>query len=154
MNKSIELPMTELSPLLLDSLSRGQEAVLPVTGVSMTPFLRPERDAAVLKQADPSALQVGDVALYRRDNGQYVLHRVWRRVEHPSLTYTMLGDAQWIGETGIRPQQILAVATAFVRGEERVPVSDPAYRRRVAAWQRLLPLRRILLAVWRRLDRR
>lgn len=150
----MELPMAELSPLLLDSLSRGQEVVLPVTGVSMTPFLHPGRDAVVLQQTDPTALQPGDVALFRRDNGQYVLHRVWRRVQQPTLTYTMLGDAQWAGEPGVRPEQILAIAAAFIMKEQRVSCTDPAYRRRVAVWQRLLPLRRILLAVWRRLKRR
>lgn len=144
--------MSELSELLLDGLSRGQEVTLPVTGVSMLPFLRPQRDAAVLIAADPAALRRGDVALFRRDNGQYVLHRVHAVEETPARAYVMLGDAQWIGER-VLPLQVLAVATAFEVKGRRISTESPAYRRRVALWRWLLPLRRVLLVVWRRLPK-
>lgn len=149
MSKQVEVAMSELSELLLDSLSRRQEVTLPITGVSMLPFLHPVRDAAVLTAADPTALQVGDVVLFRRDNGQYVLHRVHAVGKDG---YTMLGDAQWITES-ISPLQVLAVATALDVDGRQISAADPAYRRRVARWRRLLPLRRVLLAIWRRLAR-
>ncbi|MBR5524785.1 MAG: S24/S26 family peptidase, partial [Clostridia bacterium] len=73
------VPMVELSPLLMECISQGQEVILTVTGDSMCPFLRHKRDQVVLAAADPTALQPGDVPLYRRPGGQHVLHRIVER---------------------------------------------------------------------------
>ena len=144
--------MAELSPLLLDSLACGQEVILPITGTSMTPFLCPDRDCVVLRSVDPASLRVGDVALYRRLDGQYVLHRMVCRVEQPTLTYTMLGDAQWRKEYGVSPACVLAVATAFECKGKRLACDALTYRCRVTVWQWLRPVRRLLMAAWRRIQ--
>ncbi len=138
--------LEEMAPIMQVALERGQEVILTVTGNSMQPFLRHRRDRVVLAAAQPTALQPGDVPLYRRDNGQYVLHRVVERQEQSGLSYTMLGDAQTALEPGIAPAQIMAVAVAFIRGERRYGCDTPAYRRRVRRWHRLLPVRPAL--VW------
>ena len=57
------------------------------------------------------------------------------------IRYTMLGDAQWVTEPGIRPEQILACATAFIRKGKRYECADKAYQRNRLWWHRLLPLR-------------
>ena len=149
--ETVRLPMEALSPLLLDCLAQGQEVVLPVTGNSMTPFLRHGQDQVVLAACDATALRRGDVPLYRRESGQYVLHRIVRRVEKPHLTYIMLGDAQWIEEPGIAPEQVLACAVGFVRDGKRYSCRSLRYRLRVGLWQLLRPCRRWLMAVWRRI---
>lgn len=162
--RDVRLPMAELTPLLADCIAQGQEVVITVTGNSMSPFLRHRRDQAVLTAADAGALQPGDVPLYRRRNGQYVLHRVVERRENgicyrlgaapcpaadaAGVQYTMLGDAQTQLEHGICPEQIVAVATAFYRSGHYRPCDAPAYRRRVLRWHRLLPVRRWLLAAY------
>ena len=130
---ALTVSIKDLSPLMSALLDEGKEIRFTVTGNSMGPFLRHKRDQAVLvKPADPTSLQVGDVPLYRRDNGQLVLHRIVERddgqkrylygerdplpsmhVDGP-LTYTMLGDAQTVSEPNVRPEQIMAVATAFM----------------------------------------
>ncbi len=156
--------MEELSPLVMECLEDGKEVLLTVTGNSMCPFLRHKRDQVVLvKPADPTILQVGDVPLYRRRNGQFVLHRIVERDDgqrrrlygekeffpsmHSSspLTYTMLGDAQTVSEPNIRPEQIVAVATAFVRKGKRWECRSTAYRRRSLRWHKLLPMRKPLV---------
>ena len=96
-------------------------AVLPleVSGSSMTPFLTPGRDSVLLAKPGET-LRRGDIALYQRESGAYVMHRVYRRERDGS--YTMLGDAQRAFERGIRREQILAVACAAVRkGKEQKP---------------------------------
>ena len=164
--REVEIPLKELSPLMTECLAQGQEVLLTITGNSMSPFLRHKRDQVVLTACDPTALEAGDVPLYRRDNGQYVLHRIVERddgttrsrygcrkaltSERESLTYTLLGDAQWEVEPNIRPDQIVAKATAFIRLGKRWECAAPAYQRHRLAWQRLLWVRPLL--VW--LDRR
>ena len=165
----VQVPMAELSTVMLDCLQEGQEVLLTVTGNSMAPYLRDKRDRVVLvKPADPSALQPGDVPLYRRDNGQLVLHRIVERDDgercfgytrrdpspsaHPgdSVTYTMLGDAQTQLEPHIRPDQIVALATAFIRKGKRVACDSAAYRRRCVRWHKSMPLRVPLVWLWHR----
>ena len=164
---SITLPLAEMFPVMQERLAQGQEVVFTVTGNSMSPFIRHQRDQVALVACDPTTLKVGDVPLYRRDNGQFVLHRIVERDDgctrtvwgekkaRPSaaddLEYTMLGDAQWQLEPHIRPDQILAVATAFVRLGRRWKCDSPAYRRHRLMWHRLLPVRRWLMALDRRL---
>ena len=160
------VPMGELTPLMTACLAQGQEVILTVTGNSMRPFLRHQRDQGVLTAVDGRALQPGDVPLYRRQNGQYVLHRVVERQdgdtcrrlgESPTpasenaadVRYTMLGDAQTAREPGVTPEQIIAAATAFYRRGRRWDCDSPAYRHKVLRWHRLLPIRRELIFLHR-----
>lgn len=164
---TMTVSMQDLSPLMIALLDEGKEIQLTVTGNSMGPFLRHKRDQAVLvKPADSTALQVGDVPLYRRENGQMVLHRIVERDDgrkrrlygeresFPSmhvgspLTYTMLGDAQTSSEPNIRPEQIVAVATAFIRKGKRESCRSSAYRRRALCWHSLMRVRAPLVHLW------
>lgn len=164
---TVQVPIMELSPLMIACLDEGKEVLLTVTGNSMGIFLRHRRDQVVLvKPADPTMLQPGDVPLYRRDNGQMVLHRIVERDDgtkrrlygereplpsmHSSspLTYTMLGDAQTKSEPNIRPDQIVAVAIAFLRKGKRWDCRSTAYRRRSLRWHKLMPLRATLVRLW------
>ena len=49
-----------------------------------------------------------DIILYKRDSGQYVLHRI---VKVKDNTFTLVGDNQHELEHGIRLDQILAIVT-------------------------------------------
>ena len=164
MSDAVRVPMEELSPLLTECLAQGQEVLLTVTGNSMCPFLYHRRDQAILRRVDGGALQPGDVCLYRRRSGQYVLHRVIARDDGvvcatlgdktiPSssggpVRYTMLGDAQTDKEPGIAPEQVVAQAVAFHRKGKVWLCDSDAYRRYVRRWHRLLPLRRVLIFLY------
>ena len=88
-------------------------AALPlvISGNSMLPFLVHGRDTVYLSKLK-RPVKKGDVLLYRRDNGAYILHRVYK-IEKDS--YTMVGDAQTQLEMGIRQDQIIAVMTSALR---------------------------------------
>ncbi len=164
----VEIPLQELSPLMLACLEQGQEVVLTITGNSMSPYLRHQRDQVVLTPCDPTSLQLGMIPFYRRHNGQYVMHRIVGRddgktmrrygskKEYPSagdgLQYVMMGDAQSYIEHGIRPDQIVARATAFIRMGKRVECDSPGYRFHRLLWHRLLPLRKTFIWLDRRLE--
>lgn len=164
----VAMPLEELFPTMQACLEQGQEVVLTITGNSMSPFLRHQRDQVVLVSCDPEGLQPGQVPLYRRDNGQFVLHRIVRRDDGqacyeygckkplPStgseLRYTMMGDAQSYIERDIRPDQIIAVATAFIRKGKRWECAGKKYRRNRLRWQRLRPWRKKIIWWDRRLE--
>ena len=138
MSKTVNLSMSQITPVITQCIENGSEVILTVTGNSMCPFLKDRRDQVVLVKAQPENLKVGDVPLYCRRNGKYVLHRV---VEVNNRVYTMLGDAQTDKEPGIEPDQIVAVAKAFIRKGKRYECDSSAYKRYVALWGFLLPIR-------------
>lgn len=71
-------------------LADGAESVpVPVTGISMRPFLRTGDFVHVALPGEK--IRKGDILLFRRPNGQYILHRVIKR---KGDTYWMLGDSQ------------------------------------------------------------
>lgn len=77
-------------PMIRSILEEGKTVPMIITGSSMTPFLVSRRDRIFLKKAE-DPLHVGDMAFFRRPNGQYVFHRIWGiRPEG----YYFLGDAQ------------------------------------------------------------
>ena len=157
----VGLSADQLAPILSDCLAQGQEVVLTITGNSMSPFVRNKKDQVVLTACDPTALQLGDVPLYRRRNGKLILHRIverddgvartrWGTAEAlpsrcDSLEYTMLGDAQWQEEPHIAPEQVLGVAKAFISRGKRWECDGDAYRRNRMRWHRLLWLRPVLV---------
>ena len=128
------IPMEELYRLLEEQLRNGS-ARLPVTGSSMSPTFRGGRDLVRLERREQ--LHRGDVILYRRDSGQYVLHRLLKVGEE---ILVCCGDRQVEQET-IRPHQVLAVVTAFCRKGVWRDVTDPLYRLYLQFWM-ILPLRR------------
>lgn len=143
-----EVAFAELMPLIEDSFRQGLTVTLPITGNSMWPLFSHKRDCVVLSACDPYSLKRGDVPLYRRDNGQFVLHRIVRVDED---TYTLTGDAQWQLEVGLPKKNVLAVMTGFVRKGKEVNCRHFGYRVYVALWMCLRPLRPMMVRVRRKL---
>jgi hypothetical protein len=99
--------------------------VLPPRGVSMWPLLRNGRDSVRIEPlADVRALRVGDVPVYRRENGQLVLHRV-RYVAKDG--YLMCGDNQSRMEF-VPFSWVFGVMTAYYRDEKEHSLHSFAYR--------------------------
>jgi len=146
--KSQRLPMEQLVQLVLLQLEQGGVAYLTVTGWSMRPFLRDQKDRVRLVPVEK--LRSGDIILYHRDNGQYVLHRILRQLGQGG--YLCCGDNQWETEV-IEDRQILAVVTEIFRDGKEYSVRHLGYRFCVWLWTALHPIRRPILAVRRRLGR-
>ena len=56
-----------------------------------------------------------DIVLYKRDNGQYVLHRI---IKEKDNLYTIVGDNQHVKEYPIRLDQILGVVSEITRKDK------------------------------------
>lgn len=91
-----------------DLLRQGQtDVAIPVAGGSMVPFLH-HGDTVCLNLLD-SPPKRGDVVLYRRLNGRYILHRICRVRRDGS--FIMVGDAQQDLEVLPSREQICARVT-------------------------------------------
>ena len=136
--------LKELTPLMEESIADGGQVILTVTGNSMRPLFFHRRDQVVLEKCDPKALRIGDIPLYRRQSGQYVLHRV---VGIGVSSYTMCGDGQWEKEYGISYKNIIGVVTGFYRKGKYYACSHRGYGLFVRFWMGTFPIRRLLLCV-------
>lgn len=128
----------------LPLLQEGIAPPLPVVGGSMGPYLVSGRDAVVLAPMKGKAPRVGDICLYRRDNGAYILHRIVGRRRD---TYTFAGDAQTRLEYGIRFDQLLGCVTAVVRKGKKQKGGFWWHFFRTM-WIVLLPWRREIVAAY------
>lgn len=149
MSKNITLvSMEELSPIISTVLSAGKDAVICVTGNSMLPLWRDRHNNVVLTACDPEELKKGDIPLYKRDNGQYVLHRI---IKVNDTSFDLLGDAQWDKELGLAKNCVIAVTKGYYT-EKGKYISCDSRRHKVysAIWGFLLPFRHLILAVYRR----
>ena len=115
-----------------------KELPLTITGNSMSPFLIHGRDTVYLSRLTRPARR-GDVLLYRRDNGSYVLHRVYAVTQEGC---TMVGDAQTELEPGIRPNQIIAIVTRVTRKGKELKPGTFWWNFFGTIWLRFLPFRR------------
>lgn len=133
--------LEQLLPAIQAQLTQGRKVKFYPKGTSMLPMLRPGRDFVILSPL-PGKLKKYDLPLYRRDNGQFVLHRVTRVGD----TYTCMGDNQFFSEEGLRHDQMIGLVTAFCRDNKEIPVTNIAYRLFCRLWHFSRPLRHF----WRR----
>lgn len=135
-NVKVVSPESVMEPLL-GLLDETDCVPLIISGNSMTPFLVHGRDTVYLSKAE-MPLKRGDMVLYQRDNGAYILHRVLLVKDN---LYTMVGDAQIHTEPGIRPDQIRAVVTAVRRKGKLLQKGNFWWEFFGKVWIRMVPLR-------------
>ena len=100
-----------------DVIAEQGRLVYTNEGDSMYPLIR-EGNLLVI-EAVKEPLKVGDIPLYKRDSGQYVLHRI---VEIKNGKYWMKGDNRTGVEKGIADRHIIGVLTGIVRNGKTYPV--------------------------------
>ena len=122
-------------------LARDGRLIYSNVGDSMWPFIRQGRDLLVI-EPPKSRLRRLDVPLYRRDSGQYVLHRVLA-VEPDG--YVICGDNRWGREHGITDRHVIGVLSAIIRDGREIPVTDWRCRLYAHLWCDLFPIRALVL---------
>ena len=131
----------------VEKLLREKHTVsLPLTGLSMYPFLIGGRDRAIVSPLKESETpKKGEVYLYRRKQGILVLHRLVK-VRDSGLFFT--GDNQREIEGPLSSDQLRGRMTGFVRKGKEHGTSYFPYRFCTGLWRICLPLRP---AVWKTL---
>lgn len=140
MNSSLELSIhaEEMMPVFQELLASGQHVEnLTFTGTSMLPMLRQGKDSVELAPL-PEKLQKYDLPLYRYPSGKYVMHRiVGVKADH----YICLGDNTYRYER-VTHDQMIAVVSAFKRGNKRISVDSLPYRLYSRLWYWCYPVRK------------
>lgn len=145
----IEVDTREYLAVLSGLIEEGNGVMITVAGTSMTPFLRDRKDEVFLIWPEQE-LKKGDIVLYLRSTGQYVLHRICR-IKNEG--YYMIGDSQSFVEGPIKKEQIQAVVSEIWKdGRKLSKYSMEAWFYRVI-WIRIIPVRRILFFLRRILRR-
>ena len=118
LEKNVSFSMKDIGPLIEEMVEQGDIFRLTVSGTSMMPFLRNNRDEVVFAPLEGRTLKRGDILLYKRREGTYVMHRLYR-IEKDG-TYTFIGDHQYKVEEGIRREQIKAYVQYAFRDSKKI----------------------------------
>jgi hypothetical protein len=132
-------------------LRQGQKQVaIPVTGGSMVPFLH-SGDMAYLDLPN-TPLKKGDIVLYTRENGRYILHRIKKINKDGS--FIMVGDAQQELELLPRRDLIHARVTSARHCGKLTHPGQPRWWFFQHIWLNVVPLRHFLMALSGKLKRK
>ena len=125
----------------------GVNVTLPVKGLSMLPFIIGGKESVILHR--PGLIDVGDVVLAWVDGNRYVVHRIIK-LDYDRVT--LMGDGNLTTEH-CALSDIKARVTHVVSADNKKRDLYSRWRVRGAAklWYWLRPIRRYLLAIYRRL---
>lgn len=142
----MEVNAQQYLDVMKDLINQGETVPILISGFSMRPFLMHNRDTIlVIKPSFP--LKKGDVVLYQRLNGKYILHRIIK--VNSDNTYNITGDAQSIIETGVRQSQIVGVVTKIYRKNKWITPKSPTWIFYSRVWVHTVPLRRYIFSIRR-----
>lgn len=109
-------------------VKNGVIAFVP-SGNSMWPTLKHRKQSVIVK-LKTEKLKPMDVALYRREDGANVLHRVMRTTD---FGYIMCGDSLFSLER-VKEDSVYGVMVGFYRGKRYVEVTDADYIDQIKKW--------------------
>ncbi len=134
-------------------IERNGKLIYTNVGDSMMPLLRQNRDLLIIEKPN-GRLKKYDVPLYKRDSGQYVLHRILKVRKDD---YVICGDNRYTKEYGITDRHIIGVLTGVVRDGKELSMTDKKYLLYVHLWCDFFWIRAFVLLVkhvikrwWRR----
>lgn len=134
----------DLVPILKDTLAKNKDFIMPVRGTSMLPFIYETNQVILTK---PSDLRKNDIIFYQRDDGHFVLHRIYKKKKD---YFVLLGDNQTQLEYPIYDKQVLAKVKAVKRKNKIDYLNKFSYKLYLFFWHNLL-IRRIFFPLTRRI---
>ncbi len=137
MNKEIRLE--DIFPLIDEQLNLGGSAVFTIHGTSMQPFLMDRKHSVRLEKA-VSMPKKYDVILYRRDNGDFILHRI---VGVKDGGFVCRGDNQVDDEFPVAAERVIGIVTQFRRNDNWKNMDCFAQRCFAFFWVNTMILRKI-----------
>lgn len=137
-------------PQFVRMIDEGHSVTFKLRGFSMRPFLEDGRDKVVLGK--PQSVKRGDAVLAEIAPGRFVLHRI---VAINGQHVTLRGDGN-IATEHCSLGDIRGIALAFYRKHHTKPDSTTGLKWRIYSffWTHLLPIRRYLLFIDRKIFKR
>jgi hypothetical protein len=128
-----------------DLINEGHPVIIKVRGNSMLPFIIGDKDSVRLIYK--ASYKVGDIVLAEVSKGHYVLHRIFSMSGN---NVTLMGDGNVNIYEHCKIKDIVAgVDVIFHNGIEKSPYRKIT-KTQVQLWKKMHPIRRWLLAVYRR----
>ncbi len=142
-----ELLMNEALMLI----EEGKRVIVRVKGSSMLPFLRGDKDSVELEKA--SEIKCGDIVLAYVEECRFVLHRI---IRIDGERVVLMGDGNLKGCEYCRIEDIKAKAVNIIKpakgGYKKISCTDRTHMRKADLWKKLLPVRRYILAIYKRIS--
>ena len=128
-------------------VDEGVSVTFPVKGYSMLPFIIGGRESVILQK--PQVVRLGDVVLAWVDDCRYVVHRV---ISIEGERVILMGDGNIVGVEHCLLGDVKALATHVVDAKGRKHDLYAPWRQRASRlWWQMRPVRRYILAIYRRL---
>ncbi len=134
MSKSVYLK--DIEPFIEEILENGGSVSFMPNGQSMMPLIREGQDSVIISPLLRKP-QKYDAILYKRTNGQFVLHRI---VKVKKNSYVLCGDNQFQYEYNVTDSMIIGLMTALKRDGQTVTPDNKEY----AAYLKRLYARRVV----------
>lgn len=144
--RTVTLPNEELLPEIARMLAEGNMVTLRAKGNSMLPFIVGGKDSVVLQKKDTFA--IGDIVLAEVAPQVFVLHRI---VNIEGEVVILMGDGNLQGTEECNKNNICGQVIAIIHNGKEIDCNSKGERRKARIWKRLLPMRRYLLAIYRRI---
>ena len=144
--QEIQFANAILLPEIVKMLNEGHTVTLRLKGFSMRPFLEFGRDK--VKLAFASSFHVGDAVLAEIAKGHYVLHRI---IKKEGDRVTLQGDGNVRGVEQCTTADIKGVVTEYIRPNRILFADDVCLKQKIRLWQKLRPIRRYLLFIYKAL---
>lgn len=126
---------------LKEMIEQNMDVSIVISGNSMSPFLVNQRDVIYLSKINRK-LKKGDLVLYQRLSGQYVVHRI---VKVKKSGYYLAGDNQIAIEGPILDKQIFGLVTKVKRKGKWIEAGNFWWEFFEHVWIWVLPWRMIIL---------
>ncbi len=135
--KRIELCLDDVFSVIDEKIKNGGDVTFSPKGISMLPLLKPGADSVTLTLPRKRPKQ-GDIVFYRRENGQFVLHRI---VGENSCGFILCGDNQFRLEKNITEKHIIAVLKKATHNKKEIDFNSSSYK----LYVKMLVFRRMYL---------
>ena len=140
------LPNNDVIAGVITALETVPRVILPVRGISMLPFIIGDLDSVELVKAQ--LVEVGDVVLAWINNSRYVVHRI---IKIDGDNVQLMGDGNLSGNEYCKISEVVAKAEYVVcPNGKRTYLYSPGQIRASRLWWKIKPLRRWILAIYRR----
>lgn len=140
------LPTNEVISGVITALETVPRVVLPVRGTSMLPFIIGDVDSVELVKTQ--SVEVGDVILAWINGSRYVVHRV---IKVDGDNVQLMGDGNLGGVEHCKISDVVARAEYVISPNGRRAYLYSPWRVRASRfWWKIKPVRRWILAIYRR----